>query len=209
MRKGSGLFITVEGGEGAGKTTVIRGIAQRLQKRGRKVVVTREPGATALGQKLRALILDPALRTDTTTEALMFAADRSDHIKSVVLPALAAGAAVISDRYTDSTRVYQSGSDTASWELEALIRIATGGLNPSRTYLLDVPPEVGLARASARGELTSFDARELAFHQRVRERFLALARQSGGRIQIVDAQLPPESVLRIITEDLDRLLRQK
>ncbi|MCZ8261367.1 MAG: dTMP kinase [Beijerinckiaceae bacterium] len=189
-----GFFITFEGGEGAGKSTQIRLLAETLRQSGHKVVVTREPGGTPLAESIRGLLLNAGEAPGAMTQALLFAAARQDHVSRVIRPALRAGQIVLCDRFTDSTRAYQ-GEALAEDALEATILLGTSGLVPDLTLLLDLPPETGLRRARQRGAAEdAFERADLAFHARVRERFLALARREPDRILVVDADRPVEAL---------------
>ena len=189
-----GLFFTFEGGEGAGKSTQIRRLAAHLETLGRKVIITREPGGTPYAEAIRALLLGPEASGDAMTEALLFAAARREHIRALIGPALDAGVIVLCDRFTDSTRAYQGGR-IADDVLEATIRLATGGLKPDATFLLDLPPGIGLARAQARNAaVDTFERADMTFHEAVRARFLALAKAEPDRIAVIDASAGEESV---------------
>lgn len=190
-----GKFITFEGGEGAGKSTQARRLAARLGAAGHATLVTREPGGSPFAEQVRALILDPSTAPHgPLSEAFLFSAARADHLERTILPALARGTCVISDRFADSTRVYQGaagGLDVAI--IDTLERLAVGPHAPDLTFILDLAPETGLARATARrthGDASdAFEARDLAFHQRLREGFLAVARAEPGRCVVVDGAL--------------------
>ena len=202
-----GFFIALEGGEGAGKSTQARALAGWLESLGHDVLVTFEPGATEVGRRLRSVLLDhpePALddaavtppALSARTEALLFAADRAEHVATVVRPALALGHVVVCDRYTDSSVAYQgAGRELAGVEVGRLSRWATDGLLPQLTVVLDVPAADGLARVEAPDRLES---EPMAFHERVRERFLELARRGGSRYLVVDGTLPPEQITAAI-----------
>jgi dTMP kinase len=185
-RGNGGLFIAFEGGEGAGKSTQARRLADALVARGYEVVLTFEPGATALGRQIRQLLLDPAnTEMSPRTEAMLYAADRAQHVGEVIRPALARGAVVITDRYVDSSLAYQGGGRTLELaEVRRLSQWATDGLTPDLTVLLDIDPEVGLRRATGPGDRLESEA--LAFHQRVRAAFLDLARHGRDRYVVVD-----------------------
>ncbi len=188
-----GLFIAVEGGEGSGKSTQARLLADWLQAAGRTVVVTREPGATAVGARVRELLLDPATTLDARTEALLYAADRAEHVATVIRPALRRGDVVVTDRYVASSLAYQgAGRALGDAEVVRLSDWATEGLTPDVTVLLDVDPARGLERAAARvhGLGTGLDRLEgesLAFHHRVRTRFVELAAAQTDRWVVIDA----------------------
>lgn len=204
-----GVFITFEGGEGAGKSTQIRRLAAALEADGRKVIITREPGGTPLAEAIRALILGPGASGDAMTQALLFAAARREHIRVLIEPALAAGAIVLCDRFADSTRAYQGGRLPAE-ALDATVALATGDLAPDLTLLLDLPPQAGLARARGRGgDADTFERADLAFHADVRTRFLALARAEPGRIVVIDAARDEVEVAEAIRRVVDARLAGK
>lgn len=204
-----GVFITFEGGEGAGKSTQIRRLAAALEALGRTVVVTREPGGTPLAEAIRALILGPGASGDALTQALLFAAARREHIRVLIEPALAAGAIVFCDRFADSTRAYQGGRLPAT-ALDATISLATGDLAPDLTLLLDLPPEEGLARARGRGgDADTFERADLAFHADVRARFLALAKAEPDRIVVIDAGADVADVAEAIRRVVDARLASR
>jgi dTMP kinase len=189
-----GYFVTFEGGEGAGKSTQIRHLAARLEAQGERVTLTREPGGTPLAEAIRALLLGPEASGDALTQALLFAAARRDHVRGVIEPVLAAGHIVLCDRFSDSTRAYQGGRLSAA-ELDTTLALATGGLAPDLTLLLDLAPEAGLVRARSRGGSGDpFEDADRAFHEAVRARFLTLAKAEPGRIAVFDAALA-EAVL--------------
>ncbi|HVF19322.1 MAG TPA: dTMP kinase [Mycobacteriales bacterium] len=195
-----GTFIVLEGGEGVGKSTQVGLLADRLRLDGCDVVTTFEPGATALGKKIRSLLLDRrTVGLTARAEALLYAADRAQHVATVVRPALDRGAVVVSDRYIDSSLAYQGGGRALSAdEVAQLSSWATGSLVPDLTVVLDVTPEVGLLRL--RGSADRMESESLEFHQRVREAFLALAGSSPSRYAVVDATRDPESVHTAIVE---------
>ena len=182
-----GLFIAFEGGEGSGKTTQARLIAIWLREMGYDVVATHEPGATKVGMRLRALLLDTAhAGMDPHAEALMYAADRAEHVASVIEPALERGAVVITDRYIDSSLAYQgNGRGLPGSDIAQLNKWATGGRTPDLTILLDMPPEAGLGRRARSAD--RLEAEPAEFHRRVRAGFLALARANPDRYLVIDA----------------------
>lgn len=200
MGTGRGFFVTLEGPEGSGKSLQSRALAQRLEASGYRVLQTREPGGTPLGDRLRALLLDHAdLEVTDRAEALMMCAARAQHVAARVAPALAAGQVVVCDRYGDSTLAYQGhgrGLDVA--QLRAVLSFATAGLAPDLTILLDVPVDAGLARKRGQGdggaEWNRFEAEAMAFHQRVRDGYLALMVEEPARWVRLDATQPPELV---------------
>ena len=198
------MFVTFEGIEGAGKSTAIDYLSGYLQARGYDPVLTREPGGSALGRRLRALLLD--VRTGglaSRAELFLFLADRAQHVVEVIRPALEAGQVVLCDRFTDSTLAYQGhgrGLDTEY--LQRLNQAATGGLQPELTLLLDLPVRCGLMRAGERNRLEGlvvsegrFDAESLDFHERVRQGYRVLAEEEPERFAIIDASQPPEDVV--------------
>lgn len=193
-----GFFMTFEGGEGAGKSTQVALLAAALREAGHDVVVTREPGGTALAEAIRGLLLNANEPPEAMTQALLFAAARHDHVTRVIRPAMREGKIVLCDRFTDSTRAYQ-GDKVAEDALEATILLGTTGLVPDLTLLLDVAPSAGLARARQRGAAgDAFERADLDFHERVRARFLALARQEPDRIVVLDASQTAEDLARNI-----------
>jgi dTMP kinase len=192
-----GRFITLEGGEGAGKSTQAHRLADRLRARGLSVVVTREPGGSQGAEAIRALLVTGgADRWSATTETLLMYAARRDHIERTIEPALARGEWVVSDRFADSTRAYQGVGGGASGSLiQALERYVLGQTRPDLTLILDLPAELGLARAAGRTHAeTRFEAKGEAFHRRLREGFLAIARVESDRCAVIDATQPLESV---------------
>jgi dTMP kinase len=193
----SGCFITLEGGEGAGKSTHAARLAARLRASGLEVVETREPGGTPGAEAIRALLLSGAeARWSPMVEALLVNAARADHAARLIRPALARGAWVVCDRWLDSTLAYQGGAGGVPMaELLALHRLATGGLMPARTLLLDLPVEAGLARAGGRGGAGDrIGGRGAGFHARVRAAFVALAQAEPQRIVVIDATRDADAV---------------
>jgi dTMP kinase len=193
----AGLFVAFEGGEGVGKSTQISRAAGWLRELGHHVVETREPGGTPLGVELRRLLLDPAGEVTARTEALLYAADRAQHVETVIRPALAADRIVLTDRYVDSTLAYQ-GAGRGLDDTRLVTGWATGGLVPDLTVLLDLDPTLGLRRAGARATPDRLEAASLAFHQAVREGFLALAAAAPQRYAVLDAAADPDVVARAV-----------
>jgi dTMP kinase len=188
-----GRFITLEGGEGAGKSTQARRLGERLRASGRKAVVTREPGGSAGAEAIRALLVTgEADRWSATTETLLAYAARRDHIERTIAPALAAGDWVVSDRFADSTRAYQGAGGGAPGSLiQALERYVLGETRPDLTLVLDLPVAAGLARVASRQHAeTRFEAKGEDFHQRLRDCFLAIARVERDRCVVIDAAQP-------------------
>lgn len=187
-----GRFITIEGPDGSGKSTLAKALTERLSIAGMPILATREPGGSEIGTQVREILLHGS-DLDVWTEAFLFLADRRQHCINVIRPALEEGVWVICDRFTDSTIAYQgyaSGADVAV--LREMNQIATGGLTPDLTLLLDVPPEVALARLS---NLNRLDQMPPDYHARVREGFLKEAEREPKRWHVLDASLPPERVL--------------
>lgn len=192
-----GRFITLEGGEGAGKSTQARRLGERLRARGKSVVSTREPGGSAGAEAIRQLLVTGgADRWSASTETLLMYAARRDHIERTIAPALARGDWVVSDRFADSTRAYQGAAGGASGSLiQALERYVLGETRPDLTLILDLPVEAGLARAASRAHAeTRFEQKGVEFHRRLREGFLAIARVESDRCAVIDAQAPPDEV---------------
>lgn len=198
-----GLFITLEGPEGSGKSTQIRHLASALRKAGYFVVQTREPGGTPVAEAIRNILLLSSSRESITpqTEALLILAARSQHVAYLIRPALERGAIVLCDRFSDSTLAYQGFARGLNLgRLQAANDAATGGLRPDLTLLLDLPVSVGLTRRrAAAGKQNRLDRESERFHQRVRGGFLTLAKKSPGRIKVIDANRPPQ----IIRADLE------
>lgn len=208
---GAGRFITFEGGEGAGKSTQVRLLAERLRGHGHDVVVTREPGGTPFAEQVRALILSPDVAEhEPLSEALLFYAARADHIDKVIGPALRRGAVVLCDRFSDSTRVYQSiAGGLPERVLERLEEIVVGQSRPDLTIILDIDPGVGLGRAQARrasesGSVRSsagsseagadkYERQQLAFHEKLRAGFLAIAAREPSRCVVIDGDRPAKA----------------
>lgn len=201
-----GGFITIEGVEGAGKTTQLRLLAEWLRARGHRVRETAEPDGTRLGEDLRALFTT-APSPEPLAEALLFVAARRQHVAEVIRPALAAGEIVLSDRFADATLAYQGyGRGVPLATIEALNRLATEGLRPDLTLLLDLDVAAGLARLGGRA-LDPFEALGLDFHERVRKGYLELAAREPDRFVVIDAARRPEEIQAVIREAVERLLR--
>jgi dTMP kinase len=201
----SGLFLTFEGADGAGKTTQIGLIADALHAAGHAVTRTREPGGDSVGERVRELLLHEDVGVEA--ELLLFAAARARNVQTVVRPALTAGRIVLCDRYTDSTVAYQGYGRGLPLDLIARINdFATGGLRPDRTFLLDLPPAEGLARQS-RADQNRLDRESLAFYQRVRDGFLAIARAEPERVLLLDASRPAPEIAADLRAAVFALLR--
>lgn len=203
----SGKFITLEGIDGAGKSTQLAWIVELLQQAGLQPVVTREPGGTPLGERVRALLLDKSMTMHAETEALLMFAARREHLDKVILPALQQGQWVISDRFTDASFAYQGGGrglDQA--KLGILERWVQGELQPDLTLYFDVPVEIGQRRVSQIKDADRFEQEQAGFFQRVRNAYLDRARQFPNRIQIIDSSQPLTEVKAAVEQTVQRLL---
>ncbi|AXQ29432.1 dTMP kinase [Solimonas sp. K1W22B-7] len=192
----AGRFITLEGGEGAGKSTHAAFIRDWLQARGREVLLTREPGGSPLAEEIRRVVLQGwAEGVGAESEVLLMFAARAAHLRATVLPALAAGRDVVCDRFVDSSYAYQgAGKGLDERHIAALESLVLGDFRPQLTLVFDLPPEQGLARARGRGEVNRFEDESLAYMARVRECFLRRAAAGGARYQVIDAAPPLEQV---------------
>ena len=198
-------FITFEGPEGSGKSTQARRLAEWLRRRGQEARLTYEPGDTALGQRIRELLLHREAEMQPESEFLLYSADRVEHVASVILPVLERGGFAISDRYVDSSYAYQGFGRGLSLEwLREVSNGATRGLSPSLTFLLDLPPEEGLARFLGRDRL---EREPLQFHERVRAGYLQLAAAEPRRFVILDARRQPDELARRIAAEVSRRWR--
>lgn len=210
-----GLFITLEGVEGSGKTTQVAALADALRKEGRAVTVTHEPGGTRAGEAIRKIFLDPEVSLDVASELLLVLADRAQHVREKLRPIVEAGEIVISDRYSDSTAAYQGygrGFDLVL--LGQLNRLATAGLVPDLTIVLDCAADTGLARTRERvkGQAHRFDRFEserMEFHRRVREGFLAIAKAEPDRVRVIDSEHPLAVVSGEILTAVRELIRTR
>ena len=204
----NGLFITFEGGEGAGKTTNIQFIADKIEAAGHKVLLTREPGGTELSEAIRELLISkeyPEMHIDT--ELLLMFAARSEHLNKIILPAIKAGNWVLCDRFTDATFAYQGGgrgiSESTISTLETLVQ---GSLKPDYTFLFDLNAEIGLARAKNRGETDRFEQQHIDFFNRVRAKYLAMAELDNKRFRIVNAEHDLATVQKQISQLMTEIL---
>ena len=207
---GQGRFITLEGGEGAGKSTQIGRLKAWLERRGYEVAATREPGGAPGAEMIRKLLVEgPVERWDGTTEALLHFAARREHLRSTVWPALKKGAWVVSDRFADSTMAYQGyghGADRAM--LGELYDIAVGDFRPDLTLMLDLPVDVGLARAAARrGTETRYESLPVEFHERVRAGFLDIAKADPERCVVIDATQGIDAIATAISDAVAKKLK--
>jgi len=205
------LFITIEGIEGGGKTTQVGLLAAALERLRISVRVTREPGGTPFGAEIRALLLHSGSPVGRLAELFLILADRAEHVETTIRPALAAGQIVLCDRFSDSTLAYQAfGRELPLESVRAIEAAARQGVLPDLTFVLDCPVEVGLARTrSRRGGATAdrFEGEQVAFHERVRAGFLAVAREDPERIRVIDGTRPAEDVHREILAESERRLR--
>jgi len=202
-----GVFVCLEGGEGSGKSTQSRLLRDALTVAGYTVVLTFEPGDTAVGKELRRIVLDPATGTlADKTEALLYAADKAEHVETLVLPALDRGEVVITDRYVDSALAYQgAGRSLDVGEVEQVARWATGDVRPHLTVVLDLEPTAGLGRFEGRDRI---EGESLEFHQRVRDAFVAMAKDDPDHYLVLDARAPIREIHQRIRARLDPLLGQ-
>ncbi len=203
-----GFFISLEGVEGSGKSTQIALLKEHLEERGHRVEVTREPGGTPISEAIRKILLDPSNDAlHPTAEILLYASARAQHVYQRILPWLEAGAVVISDRFFDSTTAYQgAGRGMASVEIQRLHLLATGGLSPNLTILIDLPAEDGLARATRYRASDRIELESIEFHRRVRQGYLRLADEYPDRVRRVDGMQPLDAVAREIASTVDARL---
>ena len=205
MIKKSGSFVTIEGGDGSGKSTQVTSIAARARDLGHHVVSCREPGGTPLGERLRNALLDNNEVPSSEAELLVFAAARAQLVRTVILPALQNGALVLCDRFADSTIAYQEfGRGIRNETVTAINTVATGGLKPDLTVLLDIAPEAALVRNAS--ETNYMEREDLEFHQRVHDGYLKLAEDETERWLILDASLPVEEITNQIWTRLTPML---
>ena len=206
-----GLFITFEGTDGAGKTTQIQRLSAELGQAGYDICLTREPGGTPISEQIRDMLLNPDhSEMAATTELLLYAASRAQHVSEVIKPALEAGKIVISSRFADAMVVYQGyGRGLDLERINRLNRIATEGVTPDVTFVLDLPVEIGLQRVQkSRGGLDRLEREKIDFHQRLREGYQTLAKQEPQRLKIIDAQVSPEQVYAQIQTVIQPLLQE-
>lgn len=210
----TGLFITFEGPDGAGKTTQIRRLADEITRQGHEVIMTREPGGTPIGDKIRSIILAPEHgEMVSQAEVLLYAASRAQHVHEKIIPALQAGSIVLCDRFIDASIAYQGFGLGIDVETVRMInRFASSGIAPSRTYMLDIPAEESLKRLHKRSQGTNdgldrIEQRELDYHRAVREAFLGIAERERDRILLVRADRPEEEIAAEIAKDYYNLKR--
>ena len=206
-----GLFITFEGTDGTGKTTQVQRLTADLRQTGYDVCLTREPGGTPISEQIRDMLLNPDYsEMAATTELLLYAASRAQHVSEVIKPALEAGKVVISSRFADAMVVYQGyGRGLDLERINHLNRIATDGVTPDVTFVLDLPVEIGLQRVqNSRGGLDRLEREKIEFHRRLREGYQILAKQEPQRLKIIDSQVGPEQVYAQIQAIIQPLLQQ-
>ena len=205
----TGKFITLEGIDGAGKSTHLAWLGEFLRSRRLEVRTTREPGGTELGERLRQLLLDRTQQLHPETETLLMFAARREHLEKVILPALASGVWIVCDRFTDATFAYQGGGSGVSWgKVEALERWAQGNLQPDLTIYLDVPPEIGRGRSGRVRAADRFEQEEAAFFTRVREAYVRRVREFPARMHMIDATQPIAEVRNELQGLMDILVNQ-
>ncbi|MBI2902714.1 MAG: dTMP kinase [Candidatus Methylomirabilis oxyfera] len=212
----TGLFITFEGGEGSGKTTHLKSLAHYLRDLGDEVVETRDPGGTTIGKEIRTLLLSPeSAATSDSAELLLYEASRAQLVREVITPAITRGAVVLCDRFTDSTLAYQGFGRGLDQDLiRQLNHFVTGGLGPDLTILLDLHPRVGLERCTrsiraGRAFRDRIAAEPLAFHQKIREGYLTLAREEPDRFRVIDASLSVAQIEAAIKDEVLHLKRSR
>ena len=201
-------FITLEGIEGSGKTSSLKGITDLLDKKNISYIVTREPGGSSIGKELRAILLDPDTEISPEVELMLMLSDRKDHVEKIILPNLEKGNWVVSDRFMDSSIAYQGGGRQLD---KKLIISLTDYLNlpqPDLTLLFDLPVEISLSRVKARGELDRFEKEELEFHKRIRNTYLELAKNNSNRIKIIDSSKKIESMLNNVKKAIEKLFNE-
>ncbi|QGG48674.1 dTMP kinase [Heliorestis convoluta] len=203
----TGIFITFEGADGAGKTTQLDMLTTSFQMIGQEVIRTREPGGTVIGEAIRHLLLDPSMGSmGAETEIFLYEAARAQLVREVIKPALLKGQVVLCDRFTDSTMAYQGfGRGLERAMIDPLNDLATGGMKPHRTFLLDLDPQVGLQRLQAKRGADRLEQENLLFHQRVREGFLTIAQKDNNRIKVISADGSAVAVHQAIVESLREL----
>lgn len=207
-----GIFITFEGPDGAGKSTQIRLLAERLSSQGIEVILTREPGGTAISNRIREILLDPTCEEMAPmTEVLLYAASRAQHAAEKIRPALDKGCLILCDRYIDASIAYQSAGLGVSPEfVRTCSEQATNGLWPDRTYLIDVPVDTGLSRVASReGQPDRIEARNGEYHKSVRQEFLRIAQQDADRVILIDGTQTIEEISEEIWKDCSTILKDR
>jgi len=203
----SNRFITIEGIDGAGKSTQAKFLEQHLAQKGYRVILTREPGGTQLGEQLRQILLDGKIPLSLDTEILLMFAARAEHIHQVIRPALEKGYWVISDRFTDATLAYQGGGHGADFHrIQQLAHWVQQDISPYLTFLIDLPPEVAKMRLSTHCHLDRFESQTIDFHQRVHKAYLQIASKNPSRFIIIDGKQPVEVIQQAIVQPFNQLL---
>jgi dTMP kinase len=204
------MFITFEGGEGCGKSTQSKLLKKYLESKGYKVILTLEPGGTKIGEKIRKALLRGSKLVSKYSELFLFAADRTEHIESVIKPALKAGKIVISDRFTDSTTAYQSGGRKLPYRLVRYVNeISSGGMVPDLTFLLDVNPTLGISRGTRYSKKDKFESENGGFHDRVRRTYHKIAKFEPRRVKVISTSATVKETQNIIRRIVDEKLRNK
>jgi dTMP kinase len=209
--KKRGVFVTFEGGDGAGKTTLIERLYREIEQEGRSVIQTRAPGGTALGEKIRSLLLHEQVKIDRIAELFLFLADRAHHVHEVIIPALMEGKDVLCDRFNDSTIAYQGVARALdpAW-VSSLCLFATKGLEPDITFYLDIDPEIGLQRTLRKsGTKDRVESEALEFHQKIRASFQNIAKEHPKRVHLLDASQSPDLVFTQAYEVLRGFLQSR
>ena len=196
------MFISIEGIEGCGKSTLVNGLSEHLQNKKIEHVITNEPGSTSIGKILRKILLDKKQQISPLTELLLMFSDRLDHLEKVIKPSLKEGKIVITDRYIDSTYAYQGAGRGISKDIIDNLVTQTEILLPDKTILLDLDPEIGLKRASSRNELDRFESENLEFHKRLRKSFLKAAEINPKRFLVINADDEPKKILQSVINKL-------
>ena len=205
-----GLFITLEGGDGAGKTTQIKNIESFFEKKGLVVVHTREPGGTPISEKLREILLDADnTEMEPVTEMMIYAASRAQHVRELVLPALEDGQVVVCDRFLDSSIAYQAYARGLGDMVAKVNEYATGGLAPDITFWMDIDPKAGKERVSKMGDFDRLEMEQLDFHYRVQEGYRKICEAEPGRVKRVDASLSVDEISMIIEGHLQQLCEER
>ena len=212
----NGIFITFEGPDGSGKSTQIRKLVNYVEEKGLPYVLTREPGGTQIGDAIRSILLDPA-HTELVdeTEVLLYAASRAQHIKEVILPALEEGKIVLCDRFVDASIAYQGfGLGLSIEDVRMVNRFAVGSIEPDRTYLIDISPEVARARIAKRNSMTQenldrIELKNFTYHRKVREGFQHIFRENRKRIYLINGDREPEIVFQEILSDFQKMVEHK
>ena len=203
-----GLFITIEGTDGAGKTTQINMLMEYLKNKGREVIFTREPGGTAIGEKIRNIILDNSnSEMEDITEAFLYSSSRAQHTKELIKPAIEKGVVVVCDRYTDSSIAYQGFGRNLGFEtVKAINDVATGGLQPDITIYLDLPPEKGIERKKQEKVLDRLENEKLEFHKRVYAGYEYICKMYPERVKRISADAPIEEIQEKIRREIDKII---